>query len=136
MDNFTAENDLKILDNLSIAGITREEHNQSFSELLAAARKHNFTFNENKSIKSVDTVRLLGYAFSHKSIKSDPEWLETCIHRKTKNQSNGWLEGFLNALNSTYSGAENGIYRLKKDTEVSVVTSIDKTLPFVTSLKL
>ena len=73
MDNFTAENDLKILDNLSIAGITREEHNESFSELLAAARKHNFTFNENKSIISVDTVKLLGYAFSHKSIKSDPE---------------------------------------------------------------
>ena len=73
MDNFIAENDLKILDNLSIAGITREEHNESFSELLAAARKRNFTFNENKSIKSVDTVRLLGYAFSHKSIKSDPE---------------------------------------------------------------
>ena len=73
MENFIAENDLKILDNLSIAGITREEHNESFSELLAAARKHNFTFNENKSIKSVDTVRLLGYAFSHKSIKSDPE---------------------------------------------------------------
>ena len=73
MDNFIAENDLKILDNLSIAGITREEHNESFSELLAAARKHNFTFNENKSIISVDTVKLLGYAFSHKSIKSDPE---------------------------------------------------------------
>ena len=59
MDNFIAENDLKILDNLSIAGITREEHNESFSELLAAARKHNFTFNENKSIVSVE----LNYLF-------------------------------------------------------------------------
>ena len=49
MDNFIAENDLKILDNLSIAGITREEHNESFSELLAAARKHNFTLTKTKA---------------------------------------------------------------------------------------
>ena len=80
MDNFIAENDLKntwaYLDNLSTAGNTQEEHNENLSKLLVAAEKHNFTFNENRSIMSVDTVKLLGYVISHKSIKPDPEWLE------------------------------------------------------------
>ena len=47
------------LDNLSTAGNIQEEHNKNLSKLLAAARKHNFTFNENKSIVSVE----LNYLF-------------------------------------------------------------------------
>ena len=47
-----------------------------FSKLLPAAKKDNFTFNKNKSIVSVDTIKLLSYIISHKSIKPDPERLE------------------------------------------------------------
>ena len=44
------------LDNLSTAGNTQEKRNENLSKLLAAAKKHNFTFNENKSITSVDAI--------------------------------------------------------------------------------
>ena len=44
------------LDNLSTAGNTQEKRNENLSKLLAAAKKHNFTFNENKSIISVDAI--------------------------------------------------------------------------------
>ena len=76
-DNFIGKNDFKNtwshLDNFSAAGDIQEEHNENLSKLLAAAEKHSFTFNENKSITSVDTGKLLGYLISHKSIKFDPE---------------------------------------------------------------
>ena len=80
MDNFIAKNDLKntwaYLDNLSTAGNTQEEHNENLSKFLAPAKKHNFIFNENNSIISVDTVKLCGCVISHESIKPDPERLE------------------------------------------------------------
>ena len=80
MDNFIAKNDLKntwaYLDNLSTAGNTQKEHNENLSKLLAAAKQHNFTFKKNKSIISVDTVKLLDYVISHKNIRPDPERLE------------------------------------------------------------
>ena len=44
------------LDNLSTAGNIQEKHNENFSKLLAAAKKHNFTFNKNRIVISVDTV--------------------------------------------------------------------------------
>ena len=64
------------LENLSTAGNTQEKRNDNLSKLLAAAKKHNFTFNGNKSIISVDAIWLLGYVISRKSINLDPEWLE------------------------------------------------------------
>ena len=44
------------LDDLSTAGNTQEKRNDNLSKLLAAAKKHNFTFNGNKSIISVDAI--------------------------------------------------------------------------------
>ena len=100
MDNFVAKNDLKntktYLDNLGTAGNTQKEHNE---KLLAAAKKYNFTFNRNKSIISVDAVKLLGYSISHNSIKPDPERLEPLrnMHppKKTKIKRKGNWNVFL-----------------------------------------
>ena len=122
------------------------------SKLLAAVKKHNFTFNENKSIISIDTVKLLGYVISHKSIKPDPERLEPLrnMHppkdQKSKQMVIGMFSYYSQFIKNfpdkiqplvkadTYPinpDAENAFYLLKKDIEASVVTSLDETLPFV-----
>ena len=122
------------------------------SKLLAAAKKHNFTFKKNKSIISVDTVKLLGYVISHKNIRPDPERLEPLRNmyppkdQKSKQRIIGmfsyysqFIKNFSDKIQplvkaDTYlinSDAENTFYILKKDIEASVVISIDETLLFV-----
>ena len=69
MNNFIAENNLKstwaYLGNVNTAGNTQEEHNENLPKLIAAVKKHNFTFHEDKSIISEDIVEVLDYVISH-----------------------------------------------------------------------
>ena len=57
------------LDNVTIAGIDKEDHNRKLSALQTSAEKENLTFNEEKSVIGKTEIDLLGYRTPHGVIK-------------------------------------------------------------------
>lgn len=76
------------LDNLTVAGMTDNDHDRNLDALLKAAKKENFTFNDSKTVLKVSQIDLLGYRVSHGKIQPDPErlrpLLELPVPRTTK----------------------------------------------------
>ena len=68
------------LDNVTIAGIHKEDHDRKLSALRTAAEKENLTFNEEKSVIGKTEIDLLGYRISHGVIKPDPERLKPLVN--------------------------------------------------------
>ena len=83
------------LDDLTVTGSTMEEHDQNLQALLEAAKRDNFTLNEEKSKIRMKSVNLLGYQTPHGQIRPDcqrlqpllnlppPESLRVCQHCRT-----------------------------------------------------
>ena len=71
MDQIIEEEDLKnvfpYLDNITVAGNTQEDHDESVKKFLEAVKRRNLKINENKTIKSVKSINLLGYLLSIKA---------------------------------------------------------------------
>ena len=156
MDEFIAQNHLSgtfaYLDNITVAGMNQSEHDHNYSILLEAASKSNLTFNENKSILSVESINILGYVISQNSIKPDPERLQplknlpTPSNSKAKQRAVG-LFSYYSKFIKNYSQkvrplleaesyplgstAINAFESLKTDIENAVVNHIDENIPFV-----
>ena len=64
------------LDNIAIAGHTKEEHDSNLEKFSAAVKRRNLTLNKNKSVLSVQCINILGYQVSRGSIKPDPDRLK------------------------------------------------------------
>ena len=60
------------LDNVTIAGINKEDDDRKLSALRTAAEKENLTFNEEKSVIGKTEIDGLGYRILHGVIKPDP----------------------------------------------------------------
>ena len=60
IDNNKLKDTFAYFDNITIAGVTQEEHDFNLHRFLEVAKKHNLTFNENKSIISTNSIDLLG----------------------------------------------------------------------------
>ncbi len=65
------------LDNVTVCGNTQQEHDATLHRFLEAAGNNKLTFNHDKSMISVSSIKLLGYLFSHGSVQSDPERLQS-----------------------------------------------------------
>ena len=79
MDNFVHDNALSgtfvYLDNVIVCGMDQAQHDSNLDKLLAAAKKYNFTFNEQKSSYSQSIINFLGYTISNGTLKPDPDRL-------------------------------------------------------------
>ena len=79
IDRFVEEEELcdtfPYLDNITIAGRDKYEHDLNLQKFLAAAKRRSLTFNESKSVVSVTTSSLLGYQIGGGQIRPDPERL-------------------------------------------------------------
>lgn len=64
------------LDDVTICGKTQEHHDRNLRRFMEATNKYNLTVNNEKSSFSLQTINLLGYQISHKTIKPDPSRLE------------------------------------------------------------
>ena len=64
------------VDNLTVCGVTKEEHDSNLEKFLKAAEKYNLTFNEDKTIMSTTKISLLGFEVSKGQIKPDPDRLK------------------------------------------------------------
>ena len=52
------------LDNVTVAGETKEKHDENVRKFLDVVKQKNLTLNENKTISSVQTIKVLGYEVS------------------------------------------------------------------------
>ena len=67
------------VDNITIVGMTKEEHDKNLAEFLTAAAKYNLEFNDSKTVSGVTSIKLLGYLVSHNSIKPDPDRIQPLL---------------------------------------------------------
>lgn len=63
-------------DYVMVCGKDQNEHDLIVKKFLEAFRCHNLSFNENKTVKSVSNLNVLGYRVQHKLIQPDPEGLK------------------------------------------------------------
>ena len=75
--NSVAEEELSktyaYLDNITVCGKTQEEHDHNLARFLAAAKKKNLKFNQEKCTFSPTSIDLLGHHISNGEIKPDPD---------------------------------------------------------------
>ena len=80
IDNCIRENELEAtfayIDNITIAGMTKEEHDKNLKQFFEVAAKNNFVFNEEKSVICKESIDILGYRISQNSLKPDPARLK------------------------------------------------------------
>ena len=67
------------LDNITVAGDDQFQHDQNVRRFMEVVKKHRFTLNEEKTIRSVSSINILGYLVSHNTIKPDPERMEPLL---------------------------------------------------------
>ena len=83
IDSVIADKDLKqmfaYIDNITIGGFDKADHDRKFKKFLDAASKINLTFNDAKSAVAVTEIDILGYRISQGSISPDPERLRPLI---------------------------------------------------------
>ena len=63
------------LDNISVGGVTVEEHDKNLKAFLKAAKEESLNFNEKNTVKKMTEIDLLGYRLSFDRIQPDPNRL-------------------------------------------------------------
>ena len=151
IDNNKLKDTFAYVDNITIAGVTQEEHDFNLQRFLEVATKHNLTFNENKSIISTNSINLLGYTVSHGELKPDPERIRPLkelplpTNQAALNRVRGffshyshWVSCFSDKIRllanpSSFplsKEAADAFENLKQEIIGAVVTSIDENIPF------
>ena len=156
VDRFIDENGLSdtfaYVDNWTVGGRTREEHDSNLERLMDAARRHGFKFNEKKCIYSVKEVNILGYSISHGKMRPDEERLKPLREIPLPDDVSSlrrviglfsyysqWIKSFSDLIRPLVqsksfplsSEAEQAFQRLKSEIESAVLQNIDEEKPFV-----
>ena len=146
------EDTFAYVDNLTICGHTKKEHDENLKKFLEIAKKYGITFNEDKSILSQTTIPLMGYQVSKGEVKPDPERLrplkELPIPKSKKEQEkvvglfayySQWIEKFSekayqlihNTVFPLPLPAIQSFHNLKRELEKAVLVTHDPTKPLV-----
>ena len=67
------------LDNVTVAGHTKEEHDKNVKAFLDAIKRRNFTLNESETVASKNSIPILGYVVGNGEAKPDPERLRRLL---------------------------------------------------------
>ena len=67
------------LDNITICGNSKSEHDANLKHFLKVAKDNNLTFNEDKCSFSANSIDLLGYRISKEVIKPDPDRIKPLL---------------------------------------------------------
>lgn len=156
MDNIVSKEELEAtfiyVDNITIAGLTQEEHNKNVAAFMTAASKYNLQFNDKKTIANVQSIKLLGYLVSYGSIQPDPDRIQPLLDlpvphdEKTLASALGlfahyscWIQNFSAKIRplSKSSGfpldqdAREAFSSLKTEVANAVLSTPDVSVPFV-----
>ena len=67
------------LDNVTVGGLTQEEHDTNVARFMKLVTQHNLTLNHTKTISSVDELKMLGYCISHLKVRPDPDRMQPLL---------------------------------------------------------
>ena len=73
------------LDNITVSGVNKNDHDIKLNALLNAAKSEGLTFNDSKCTYYRAEIDLLGYRVSHNVIQPDPEHLRPLLEMKCPN---------------------------------------------------
>ena len=73
ISDYNCEGTFAYLDDITVCGKTREEHDKNLKQFLKAASDCNLTLNENKCVFATRTLKLLGYYIFDGIMRLDPE---------------------------------------------------------------
>ena len=77
INNLIKDNNLKhthtFLDDITVCGITKEEHDIELAKFLAVSDKYHLTINNDKTVFSANVIKLLGYQICNGQIRPDPD---------------------------------------------------------------
>ena len=155
MDNFVAENSLEstfpYLDNITICGRDKADHDRNLSKFLSAAESKNLTYNKDKCTFSTTKLSLLGSIIENGQIRPDPDRLSALLELPPPTNAKGlkrvlgffshyskWIKCFSEKVSSltkvdTFPLSGNQIMAfelLKKEIAESVVSAIREDIPF------
>lgn len=71
------------VDNITVGGETREEHDNNLREVLARAKEFNLIFNETKCVFNTQKLTFLGHVFEDSTVKPDPERMTALLDHPT-----------------------------------------------------
>ena len=156
MDDIIREENLDdtfaYLDNVTICGRTKAEHDKNLEHFLEIAKKYGLEFNNDKSIFSQRQITLLGYQVSKGVMKPDPERLEPLrklappINTRTQKRAVGlfayyssWIPNFSDKIHSLNHNSvfplpdtvKNDFDTLKLEIEKAAIVTIDHSSPLV-----
>ena len=140
------------LDNVTIGGRTKEEHDKNVEQFLKALQELNLELNKTKSIFSVDEINILGYRIGNGNIKPDPDRLRPLIelpiphNAKSFKRALGlfsyyarWIANFSKKIESLNKAkrfplseeAVDDFQAIKNEIASASLSSIDEHLPFI-----
>ena len=67
------------LDNVTVAGHTKEEHDKNVKAFLDAIKRRNFTLYESKTVATKNSITILGYVVGNGEAKPDQERLRPLV---------------------------------------------------------
>ena len=67
------------LDNVTVAGHAKKEHDKNVKAFLDAIKRRNFTLNESKTVAAKNSIPTLGYVVGNGKAKPDPERLRPLL---------------------------------------------------------
>lgn len=140
------------LDNITVAGRSKEEHDRNVERFLTVIKDRNFTLNEEKSILSCSEINILGYTVGNGVIKPDADRLRplqdlpTPMSLKSLKRALGmlayyakWIPRFSDKIRPLTqvesfpmdASAVSAFSKLKDELLNVSLQSIDENVPFV-----
>ena len=113
MDELISKEELKgtfaCLDNVTICGMTQEEHDDNLKAFLAAAKRCNITYSSEKCKFSVTELHILGCLVKDGEIRPDPERLRPLqeLPVPSNMKAHKRLLGFFSYYSNWISGYSN-----------------------------
>ena len=149
MEKDSLKDTFPYLNNVTIGGFSKEQHDKNVERFLESLKKRNLLLNHKKTISSVDEISILGYHVGNGCIKPDPDRLRPPLdlpvphNAKSFKRALGlfayyakWIANFskkIKNLKNTkiFPMDEGSVTEFEKKIAGASLSAIDETLPFV-----
>jgi hypothetical protein len=139
------------IDNVTVCGITQENHDANLQKFMTAVRKYKLTLNLDKCTLNTKKVELLGYTIENKIIKPDPDRMRPLMNLPAPQNTNSlkrvmgmfahfskWISGFSEKIRPLVDTASFPLSptailafeQLKKDIAASSISAVDPSASF------
>ena len=140
------------IDNVTVCGHNRKEHDENLRRFMSAVDKYNLTLNDDKCSFGLDKINLLGYTISKGFMAPDTDRLKPLLqipvphNQPSLRRAMGmfahysqWIATFSEKIHpltqvETFPMSRQAVEAfegLKKDTAKSAITTIDPNIPLV-----